>query len=96
MKNDENDTRFIAIEKKLKMLVMLCTVQTIALAILILCLVVQQFMPSTLTLIMFLAVVCVFLFFFRNQVPGWIGNITRYAFAQMFAAQKSDSMKDIK
>ena len=96
MEDDKNQERFKTIEKKLSMLVTLAIVQSVALAVLVVCLVVQQFMPSTLTLLLFLAGVIGFLYFFRAQVPGWIGNISRYVFAQMFAAQKSNSMKDIR
>lgn len=96
MEHDKNEERFKTVEKKLSLLITLAIAQSAALAILIIMVVFQQFMPGTMTLFLFLVGVVAFLYVFRKQVPGWIGNMSRYAFSQMFAAQKSDSMKDIK
>jgi len=94
--SDSTAQRLARLEKRINLLVGITIVQAIILTIFIVCLVVRQFMPSTLSLILMLIALAGFLYFFRARVPGWIGNFSRFVFAQMFAAQKSDSMKDIK
>ncbi len=96
MEFDPNEKKLDRLEKKLNLLMTLVIGQAVLLAVLIFCLIVDQFMPSTLTLIMMLVATGVFAYFFRNQIPGWFARLSRFVFAQMFAAQKSDSFKDIK
>ena len=96
MESDPNEKRFAKLEKKLNFLVALTIGQAVLLAVLVLCLIIDQFMPSTLTVIVMLAAAGAFLYFFRAQIPGWFGRLSRFAFAQMFASQKSNSIKDIK
>ena len=96
MENDPDEKRFERLEKKINLLTALTIGQAVLLAILVVCLTIQQFMPGTLTTIMMLAAVGAVAYFFRRQIPGWFGRLSRFAFAQMFASQKSDSMKDIK
>ena len=91
-----NEERFARLEKKLNLLTLLTIGQACLLAVLIVCLIIDQFMPSTLTLILMLIALGVFAYFFRSQIPGWFARLSRFVFAQMFAAQKSDSIKDIK
>ena len=93
---ESNEKRFARLEKKLNLLTALTIGQAVLLAVLVVCLIIDQFMPSTLTFIMMLAAVGAFAYFFRSQIPGWFGRLSRFAFAQMFASQKSDSLKDIK
>ena len=96
MENDPSEKRFARLEKKLNLLMTLVIGQAVLLAVLVVCLIIDQFMPSTLTLIMMLVAVAVFAYFFRGQIPGWFARLSRFVFAQIFAAQKSDSIKDIK
>jgi len=92
MEYDPNERRFRRIERKLNLLIGLATIQLVVM----LFIVVKLFLPSTFTLILLLLSVAIFLFVFRNQIPNWFGDFSRYVFGQLFSAQKSDSMKDIK
>jgi len=92
MEYDPNEIRFRRIERKLNLLIGLVIVQLLVL----LMVVVNLYLPSTFTLILMLLSLAVFLFVFRNQIPIWFGSLSRYVFGQLFSAQKSDSMKDIK
>jgi hypothetical protein len=94
MDNDPNETRFKRIENKLRLLVVLSIAQSVLIIALVVCLFIRQFMPTTLTLILIFVVLAVFLFAFRSQIPSWFGSTSRFVFAQLFEAQKSDSMKD--
>ena len=96
MENDPNEKRFEQLEKKLNLLTALAIGQAILLAILVVCLTIQSFMPSTLTMLMMLAAIGAVAYFFRSQIPSWFARLSRFVFAQMFASQKSDSIKDIK
>ncbi len=97
MENDpNNDARFKRIERKLTLLFGLAIVQLALLVFLAVCLVIKQFMPSTFSMILLLAAVAGFMYFFRAQIPSWFGSGSRFIFAQIFAAQKSQSIKDIK
>ena len=96
METDPNEKRFARLEKKINFLTVLMSGQAILLGVLVVCLIIQQFIPSTLTMILMLVALGAFCYFFRTQIPGWFGRLSRFAFAQMFAAQKSDSLKDIK
>lgn len=96
METDPDEKRFARLEKKLNLLTVLAIGQAILLAVLVVCLMLEQLMPSTLTLIMMLVAVGAFAYFFRSQIPGWFARLSRFVFAQMFASQKSDSIKDIK
>jgi uncharacterized membrane protein YccC len=93
MDNDPHETKFNRIEAKLRILVILSIVQTIVIALLVACLFIKQFMPSTLTLMLLVAGVGVFVYLFRSQIPAWFGGASRFFFAQLFAAQKSESFK---
>ena len=90
---DPNEQRFKRIESKLRLLVILAIVQTVVIGLLIGCLLLKQFMPSTLTLILAIVGLGVFAYLFRRQIPAWFGNASRLFFSQMFAAQKSESLK---
>jgi len=79
METDPNEKRFARLEKKINFLTALMTGQV----------------PSTLKMILILIAVASSCYFFRAQIPSWFGRLSRFAFAQMFAAQKSDSVKDI-
>ena len=92
MEQDRYENRFRSIERKLNLLIAIVTI----LLVISLFIVVKLFLPSTFTLILMLLALAVFLFIFRNQIPGWFGNASRYFFYQLVSAQKSDSMKDIK
>lgn len=94
MKNDPNESRFRRIESKLRLLIGLSIVQSVVIAVLAACLFMKQFMPSTLSLVLVLVGMAIFLYVFRTQIPAWFGNASRFVFAQLFEAQKSDSMKD--
>lgn len=95
METDPNEKRFARLEKKINFLTALMTGQVILLGVLVVCLIIQQFIPSTLKMILILIAVASSCYFFRAQIPSWFGRLSRFAFAQMFAAQKSDSVKDI-
>jgi len=95
METDPNEKRFASLEKKINFLTALMTGQVILLGVLVVCLIIQQFIPSTLTMILMLVAVGSSCYFFRARIPGWFGRLSRFAFAQIFAAQKSESVKDI-
>jgi hypothetical protein len=75
---DSADLRLKKVERKLSLLIGVS---------------ICQFLPSTFTLVLFAALAILFVFVFHKQIPGWIGNLSRYVFAQMIDSQKSDSMK---
>ena len=90
---DPNESRFKRIEGKLRLLIVLASVQSIVIGLLVASLLIKQFMPSTLTMVLFIAAVAGFVYFFRAQIPTWFGSASRFVFAQVFAGQKTDSMK---
>ncbi len=92
-KFDPDELRFKRIEAKLRLLVILACVQIVVIILLIGCLLVKQFMPSTVTLIILLVAIAAFFYVFRRQVPTWFGSASRLFFSQMFDAQKTDSIK---
>ena len=94
MENNPIDERLKRVEKKLRLLFVLAIVQTLVIALLVVCLFVGQFMPSTLTSIVLLAALATFLYVFRSQIPVWFGNASRLFFSQVFEVHKSDSMKE--
>jgi hypothetical protein len=94
MENDLNEQRFSRIESKLRLLVMLSIIQSITIVVLVFCLFIKQFMPTTLSLILMTVVLAVFFYAFRSQIPSWFGAASRFVFSQLFEAQKSNSMKD--
>ncbi|MDG1874315.1 MAG: hypothetical protein P8J27_10420 [Mariniblastus sp.] len=94
MEQDPHEKRFQSIEKKLNLLVVIGITQAIVLTVLASCLLVNQFLPSTWTMILLLLLTVVFVYFFRKQIPGWLGTAGRFFFSQLFAAQKSDSAKE--
>lgn len=91
---DPNDERFKRIEKKLNLLFTIAVGQSILLAFLVVGLVLSKFLASTLPTVLFLIVVVGFIVLFRNQIPGWFGQFSRYAFGKMISAQKTESSKD--
>ncbi|MFK7770224.1 MAG: hypothetical protein AB8B55_23640 [Mariniblastus sp.] len=90
------DARLKRIERKLNLLFGLAVAQLIVIVFLAICLVIKQFMPSTFSLVLFSLALAGFGYFFRGQIPSWFGNGSRLIFSQLFAAQKSESIKDIK
>jgi hypothetical protein len=92
MKYDPHESRFRRIERKLNLLVSLTFIQLLIVLIIL----VNLFLPSTFTLVLILLSVATLIFVFRNQIPYWFGSFSRYIFSQLFSAQKSDSMKDLK
>ena len=94
MENDLNEKRFKRIESKLQLLVALSIAQSVVIIALAICLFVQQFMPTTPTLLLMVVALAVFIYFFRSQIPAWFGSSSRFVFSHLFEAQKSDSMKD--
>jgi Flp pilus assembly protein TadB len=86
---DSADLRLKKVERKLSLLIGVSICQCVLLAVIA----VGYFLPSTFTLVLFAALAILFVFVFHKQIPGWIGNLSRYVFAQMIDSQKSDSMK---
>lgn len=94
MENEPNEKRFKRIESKLRLLVALSVAQSVVIIALAICMFVQQFMPTTPTLLLMMVALAIFVYFFRSQIPSWFGSSSRFVFTQLFEAQKSDSMKD--
>lgn len=90
MDKDPNEKRLRRVEVKLNVLLGFSAVQLLVL----LAIVIKQFLPTPFTWVLILVAVATFIFAFRNQIPSWFGHFSRYIFGQLFAAQKSDSMKD--
>ncbi len=83
------EVRLARIEKKLGVLTIMALVQTVLLATLLL----GKWLPSLLTVIqasIFLALLVAVLYIFREQIPIWIGDASRYFFS-LFRADDSKS-----
>ena len=93
--SDENRQRVKAIEQKIKLLVTLGIAQTILLAVILVMLLMDQLLPDWSTLIMFALIAGVLGYVFRNQLPGILGQVSRFVFARLSATQKNGSTKDI-
>ena len=92
---DENQQRLIAVERKIKLLVSLGIAQTTLLAVILVMLLMDQLLPDWSTLIMFILIVGVVGYVFRNQLPGIFGQVSRFIFARLSTPTKNDSGKDI-
>lgn len=82
-KNEEPDfssTQLNRIEKKLTVLVLLISIQTLLLAALMLAYLIPKFLLYLQVALVLIAILAA-IFFFRRQIPGWMGNISRGFFA---------------
>lgn len=93
--SDENRQRFEVIEQKIKILVTLGITQTILLAVILVMLLMGQLLPDWSTLVMFAVIAGVLGYVFRKQLPGILGEISRFVFTRLSATQKNGSTKDI-
>ena len=91
---DPNEERFKRIERKLSLLVILSGVQLLMLTLIGIGFLMNEFLPSTLTLVLLTIIVVGGLFLFRKQIPSWFGSFSRYVFARMLSAQKPGTTKD--
>ena len=92
---DDNQRRLEAVEKKLKLLVSLGIAQTILLAVILVMLLVDQLVNGWSTLFMFVLIVGVVAYVFRNQLPTILGTVSRFIFARLSTPTKNGSGKDI-
>ena len=96
MVNSDEDRQSIeVIERKIKILVMLGIVQTSLLAVIIVMLLINQVLPSWSTLVMFALLAGVLCYVFRKQLPGILGQASRFVFAHLSSPRKNGSTKDI-
>ncbi len=78
--SQKQDRRLSQIERKLKLLILLGFTQMAILALLLL----GSFLPNLFIYIQFLLIVGVLIglaYFFRNQIPGWVGDASRLLFS---------------
>lgn len=75
------------IEKRLKQLLKISVLQSVLLAILLL----SYLVPNVFLYVqvaIFLLLVGGLIYVFRNQIPGWIGNVSRLIFAMFEDTQR--------
>ena len=89
--SDENQERIEAIEQKIKFLVTLGITQTILLAVVLVMLLMDRLLPDWSTLIMFVLIVGVLGYVFRQQLPGVFAKISRLVFAYLSSTPKNGS-----
>ena len=92
---EENQQRLAVLERKIKLLVTLGIAQTILLAVILVMLLMDQLLPDWSTLIMFILIAGTVGYVFRRQLPSIFGRVSRFIFAQLAAAPKEGSGKDI-
>ena len=94
MEDQKLEQRLQRIERRLQLLIVLSAIQAILLVVLVIWSLAINLMPSTLTLLILLIALGVAGYLFRHQIPRWLGNLSRMAFAQMLSTQEPDSFKD--
>lgn len=94
MANQSDDSRLEKIDQKLRVLVVLAACQAGVTGLMFVYLVLENFIPSNSTLLLFLIGLGVFLYLFRSRIPRWFGNLSRFIFANLLEMRKSDSVKD--
>jgi hypothetical protein len=85
--SEPSSIQLARIERKLSVLVLLISVQTLLLAALMLAYLIPKFLlylQVGLVLLAFVAAV----FFFRKQIPGWLGNVSRALFAFLDSTER--------
>ena len=78
--SQNQDRRLNRIERKLKLLILLGFTQTVILVLLLL----GSFLPNLFVYVQFLLILGVLIglaYFFRNQIPGWVGDASRLLFS---------------
>ena len=92
----ENDTerKLKRLEWRVNLLVVLGILQSLLLCFIAFATVVEQLVPSTMTLILVLIVIGVAIYFLRNYIPGWFGAFSRFFFAQMLETKTDSIEKD--
>lgn len=93
MANESDDSRLEKIDQKLRILVVLAVCQAVVTGLIFIYLVLENFIPSNSTFLLFLMGLGVFFYVFRSRVPGWFGNLSRFIFANLFEMTKSESIK---
>ncbi|MEM7784127.1 MAG: hypothetical protein AAF939_05375 [Planctomycetota bacterium] len=86
-----NDERIARIERRISLILVISVVQTVAVVALCVCLLVNKFLASTLPTVLVLVVIALLAYFFRKQIPGWFGSLSRYLFSKMLDSQKTGS-----
>ncbi len=92
---NDNEQRIKAVEQRIKLLVTLAIAQTSLLGVILVLLLMDQLLPDWSTLILLLFIVSVLGYVFRKQLPGFLGQASRFIFARLSAPQKNGSNKDI-
>ena len=93
MTNESEDSRIEKIDQKLRILIVLAVCQAVVTGLIFIYLVLENFIPSNSTFLLFLMGLGVFFYVFRSRVPGWFGNLSRFIFANLFEMTKSESIK---
>lgn len=93
MANESDDSRLEKIDQKLRILVVLAVCQAVITGLIFIYLVLENFIPSNSTFLLFLMGLGVFFYVFRSRIPGWFGNLSRFIFANLFEMTKSESIK---
>lgn len=89
---NETEQKLKRIERRVNLLVVLGIAQSILLSFIAFATVVEQLVPSTLTIILFIIALAAAIYFLRGFIPGWFGSLSRFFFSQMLDP-KADSMK---
>lgn len=90
MDNSPQSERAIKrLEFKMNIVLGLCVFQAFLLAMIVTAVTLSK-VTYYLTFFMVVALLAVFVYFFRRQIPGWFGSMSRAFFAQMLTT-KSDS-----
>ena len=93
MANERDDSRLEKIDQKLRILVVLAVCQAGITGLMFIYLVLENFILSNSSLLLFFMGLYIFLYLFRRRIPGWFGNLSRFIFANLFEMRKSDSIK---
>jgi hypothetical protein len=92
-RGDDQETlsaQFARMDKKLSVLVLLISLQTLLLAAMMLAYLIPQFLfYFQVGLVM--AGILSTIFFFRKQIPGWLGSASRKLFSTLGSGQRKDN-----
>ncbi len=92
MEKEPVQIRLKKLEWKLNILIGVALVQAVLMTIIV----IGYFMPSTFTIVVFCLLLGLLIAVFYRQIPGWFGSFSRYVFAMLLNAQKTNSIKDLK
>lgn len=92
---NETEQKLKRLERRVNLLVVLGIVQSVLLCFIAFATMIEQLIPSSMTLILILIVLGVAIYFLRSYIPGWFGAMSRFFFAQMLEPKTEPMKKDI-